>query len=410
MCSSCNPSNAQKKGSGRRRLWQVPACYHCSLIGTCLSIDELRTLTRKAELRFDAPVNDHTLHVALVHSVDDRNRTGRLVQRYLDNKFAAEVRRFARLVTSEELEEAWRRSARDGDLAGAYWALMTHPRTTEGVAERAYGEVHMLSHVGATALAETRAALRIARQECAEASRAAGAARASLTEATARTRALESRISELELEQQGWQLARRRLAVLEERVARSAEAAERDHLRSELADAAYQLRVTKARAWQLETRATLAEREVARLSAALEQASAEQSALEATLSTLLPQGSQGCDACPRDGAANCPLFDLGGRCIAYVGGRNRLTPQLRAITERHNGRFVHHDGGLQEAAARLEAILEQADVVLCPLDCVSHGACERLKKHCKQRGKPCVFLRTASLSAFAAGLRSAANA
>jgi hypothetical protein len=38
--------------------------------------------------------------------------------------------------------------------------------------------------------------------------------------------------------------------------------------------------------------------------------------------------------------------------------------------------------------------------VLCPLDCVSHDAANRVKQFCKRHGKQLVLLPTASLAAF----------
>ncbi len=72
--------------------------------------------------------------------------------------------------------------------------------------------------------------------------------------------------------------------------------------------------------------------------------------------------------------------------------------------ERSNGRFVHHDGGLEDSPKRLQAMLAAADAVICPADNVSHGAYYVVKRLCKQYGKPCVLLKNSGLSSFARGL------
>ena len=46
-------------------------------------------------------------------------------------------------------------------------------------------------------------------------------------------------------------------------------------------------------------------------------------------------------------------------------------------------------------------------MVLCLVDCVSHGACLKAKTFCKQAAEPSVPLRTAGLSSFVAGLHEA---
>ena len=98
-------------------------------------------------------------------------------------------------------------------------------------------------------------------------------------------------------------------------------------------------------------------------------------------------------------------LDLGGMRILYVGGQTRLAPHLRSLVEAHNGRFEHHDGGVEESRAGLQCALAGADLVFCPVDCISHDACQRAKQHCWQQNKRFIPLRSSGLSAFAAGLR-----
>lgn len=151
------------------------------------------------------------------------------------------------------------------------------------------------------------------------------------------------------------------------------------------------------------------ERELARLcqareetAANLREAEAERAALEAVLQSGIAGGAE----CA---APDTPAIDLCGRRIAYVGGREATIRHFRDLIERANGRFAHHDGGVEGGAARLDRVLNQADVVLCPVDCVSHRACLRAKNFCKRTAKTFVPLRSASLSSLAAGLQCAAG-
>jgi hypothetical protein len=114
--------------------------------------------------------------------------------------------------------------------------------------------------------------------------------------------------------------------------------------------------------------------------------------------------------CVQDCTADCPRFDLCHRRILYVGGRPGLGPHLRQLVEQANGEFLYHDGGREEADGALAALLPGADAVLCPVDCVSHSAMQRIKRICKQQAKPFLVLRSASLSAFVRGLQQLLNA
>ena len=106
-----------------------------------------------------------------------------------------------------------------------------------------------------------------------------------------------------------------------------------------------------------------------------------------------------------DDEASTRAIDLCGRRIVYVGGRGCTIPHLRALVERFGGVFLHHDGGLAEQPGRLDGLLGRGDAVFCPIDCVSHDACLRAKRFCRQRATAFVPLRTDSLSSFIRGLR-----
>ena len=87
-----------------------------------------------------------------------------------------------------------------------------------------------------------------------------------------------------------------------------------------------------------------------------------------------------------------------------VGGRHGHVPQYRDLVERHGGQFVHHDGGIEDSAHRLDAQLAAADVVLCQSGCLNHNAYARVKAHCKRSGKPCVYLDKPGVGSFLRGL------
>ena len=103
-----------------------------------------------------------------------------------------------------------------------------------------------------------------------------------------------------------------------------------------------------------------------------------------------------------DAAADAPArFD--DQAVLCVGGRPASVPLYRHIVERTGGRFLHHDGGEEESAGKLEANLAAADMVICQTGCISHNAYWRVKDHCKRTGKRCVFVESPST----AGLKRA---
>lgn len=103
-----------------------------------------------------------------------------------------------------------------------------------------------------------------------------------------------------------------------------------------------------------------------------------------------------------DGAAT----NLMGRRILFVGGLVRQVARLRDEVEARNGRFVHHDGGVEQGIPRLRVLLEGCDVVVFPVNCVSHGAQNELKRLCRSRAKPFLPMRGMGMGAFVGTLEA----
>jgi len=80
-------------------------------------------------------------------------------------------------------------------------------------------------------------------------------------------------------------------------------------------------------------------------------------------------------------------------------------PVYRQLIEAQGGRFIHHDGGEEQAASQLDASLAAADLVICQTGCISHDAYWRVKDHCRRHGTPCVFVDRPSRSSLQRALQ-----
>ncbi|MEA3534049.1 DUF2325 domain-containing protein [Rhizobium sp. CC-YZS058] len=96
---------------------------------------------------------------------------------------------------------------------------------------------------------------------------------------------------------------------------------------------------------------------------------------------------------------------LQGRSFLYVGGRDCQVAHLRQIASTFGAELLHHDGGLREAVSRIDNVLPSVDCVFCPIDCISHDACLRVKTGCKKFGKAFVPLRNGSKSSLERALQ-----
>ena len=269
----------------------------------------------------------------------------------------------------------------------------------------------MLSHLaGATNRADIRR-LRALEDERRELSEQLAAARDQMSEREAEHRRLaeahQAEVRDLKDRLGGARQAEMRLAQVEGRVreyedgeAVRALSTRNTRLASELDESKRTLRIEEQRRTALESELSALRTAHQEMNSTVRALNAECEALESVLQSEI-------DDSDRDNIDSSAAVDLCGRRVAYVGGRAGIVGHFRALVERLNGQFIHHDGGIEDHEGQLGRILGQADVVLCPVDCVSHRACLRAKRFCKQTAKPFVPLRTAGLSSFVTGLRRA---
>lgn len=129
-----------------------------------------------------------------------------------------------------------------------------------------------------------------------------------------------------------------------------------------------------------------------------DQLAAERDALE----RLLLAGEN--EAAAGDRLCNGCEAPAAGRCVLCIGGRAALLGQYRALAQRLGIRLIHHDGGQETSLSRLPELINAADAVLCPADCVSDDAYCQVERHCRRADKPCLMFKGAGVSGFAVAL------
>ncbi len=151
------------------RLWQINDTLYYSIISICLSIDELHHLTKPCGgvvpgLSTTNHKNNHTQ----VNIAKNKELNIRHIQTRLDNKYASEIRASAQLYSVLQLSQWWNKRFTSGNIAGAYWSLLSHPMVSAELAVRAYGEVHtLLQQAGASNYADLKYSS-ILEQRCTE--------------------------------------------------------------------------------------------------------------------------------------------------------------------------------------------------------------------------------------------------
>lgn len=96
------------KSTGRRKLWDVPHKYHCPIIGSCLTVDELRRIADRTAQRPDTPLSEFDIHVSFVAAAAEKNPLSLATHKTLEKKFTPSVRRYAKARDADALLTLWR--------------------------------------------------------------------------------------------------------------------------------------------------------------------------------------------------------------------------------------------------------------------------------------------------------------
>lgn len=389
--TACQPLRATApSGSRRRRVWDLEHACYCPLVGVGLPLDVLRKLTTKA-LPHCAEVSDYEIHATAVSECNHRSKLSELIQAELEVRYARDVQRFRMAKTSEAVAALWGTALRSGEVAGAYWAALTHPCCDAVLQDMLGKDLHMFQHqAGAGARLEI-ARFNALAEEHVVLGRELGRVQERMTRVMAEKAA--------EIEQLQFQLGQARaqavakdariaflrqdMAALESTVA---QLEERQRLQRRLQDAQARNQSLEQHNAELRRRLAAAERAAAQAPEPV----AVVGAVSAALQNRTPSLGQG--------------VDLQHKVVLCVGGRSGNVASYRDAVERTGARFAHHDGGLEDNVAALDATMAAADMVICQTGCISHNAYWRVKDYCKRTGKRCLFVENPSTSSLERGL------
>ena len=354
----------------RWRLWDLHRGIHGALLALAFDADELQRLLRRARIEIPAEARYYDLHRHLCDACASRNTLSELVEKRLDQKFATRISALRGLRTGEALEDSWRQAWNKGrGLAALFWASLTHPCATDEIRADFYADVHALFFASLSA-----------RERFED-----------------KIETLERRYHALERRH------REHVAALEHQLQRAREPKSVEVAGAAQSEQFAALNLRLAHALQ---RAARAETRVRALEEKLRHS-------RRTAQSQRWQPSQEPEAAPLPASDPAPaastvevITRIPGVSIAYVGGRPGAVERIRDFCEKRGATFIPHDGGLEESPVRLDEMLERADVVFYPVDCISHEAAQHLKSHCKRTEKPFIPLRNASVSAFRRGIKS----
>jgi hypothetical protein len=368
----------------RRTLFDLSPMAHCSVIGTCLTTSELRKVVKKVLGDHVQNLSDHEVHTHGVRFASIEGLPTKLLNKALDEKHDRTIRRFDKAKIESAVRDLWAEAKKEGQIEGAYWAVVTHPAASESFFTRVFGDVHMLSHlVGSSNRADIRrlgqfeaevAALQASVEET-KTSMRAGASRRD-----AEIQRLQRTLAATVAKQTDNRNPSEETATLWSLVARlrqqlAAETSRRERHGTELAGVNVQIRNVQQELRAVQERNRQLEDDL--------------HAFEAYIQPLSRGGAE---------------QRLSDKTILYVGGKSSTIQNLRDLVERLGGYFLHHDGGQEQKIGLLPGLISRADCAFFPVDFVSHQAMQVIKRQCGLLQTPFIALHRSGTASLSRGL------
>jgi Uncharacterized protein conserved in bacteria (DUF2325) len=423
MCENIVVSASATNLARRRKLWEARG-FQCSIIGTCLNRAEIRKLASKKVFNLNSGLADHEIHSTLVNRSSNKCDESRALQRILETKYRVIVTRFSKVKTEPELLELWREYLDAGSIAGAFWAVMTHPALSNDTAYDIHGEIHMIGHDSTAQYQKAKRQLAEFRKKGLLVEKQLSTERKNNNQTKkqldAEIKILTVTAQDQKQQDETIQILKTRIAELEKMVSSlgTEEAtqdlkSQNDVLQLENNKLTEQVQQLTSQIDELQQTMNLSQKSTDVLQDKNSQLIDEKrvlqqeiQSLEGFLSLRMETDNStlfDCDSC--DVGAECIGKGLCGKTVLYVGGQYKMIPRYKQLVEQFGATFLHHDGGQETSRHILPKFLSRADAVLCPVDCVSHDACKCVKKMCKRYQKDYVMMRSSGLSSLARSLQ-----
>jgi len=377
----------------RKHIWEINSNLFCSTFGTCLNMEEQREILKKLKMNPDL-YTDYEIHGLMVQSLSSKNKLSTRLDNYLNKKYRYEISKYGEY-DEESFMKVWREHMPSGDICGLYWVAVTHPKISYDTEHILFCEVHMLSHLNGGSARKERA-------ECKRLSDLNTGLSAKLNEERKRRKQLTRELAVLE---KSYRELNTKLRSLENKTKdKSSETEKTDKLVKQLQTENQELRAINC---QLRNEShqylELVRQHNKEKDSLLSDLTAQKEIniqLYREIENVLNQLSCSKASCGKKGKD----FDLCERRVLIVGGLTKLRGFYRDLIEKMGGEFEYHDGYLQSGEKGLEDSIKRSDIILCPVDYNSHGACLSVKKICKKLDKNYQILPGSSLNSISQAL------
>ena len=387
LVKNSNQNSAEDINIQLNHIWQIHSSFKCPVIGACLDINEHRRILKKTKCQIKR-LKTHQLHRVIMENISNQNKISQKVDKYLRYKYRDSIAEFADL-DKDEFFAIWKKVIQSGKIDEVFYVAAMRKDLPVEYIEDIYGETHMLCHAN---LAEVMWARRDAQKQV-EGNRKIAKL---LKQEKMQNRTLKK-------ENTASTVALNETRLLLQRIKAGSDRSKfknKDIENNELKDRLRTLENENTR--QLDHARTL-EREKRQIQIELFDTVSTNNILADEIKQLISQLSSVVDS--EDNCdETCPRFKLCAKRILIIGGITKIKHMYRQLIESSGGKFDYHDGYMKNGSQNIEALVMRSDLILCPVNCNSHGACKRVKRLCRKHNKSIKMLSSSSLSSMSSAL------
>lgn len=391
-------SSQENQDTGQRlRFWEIECCFVCPLVGTGLTLAEQKQLLKKTGLDLKRSTQ-YEMHEVLVGCAKKESPLSRRVDTLLQRKYGKEADTLLRL-SNQDLAIHCKKAVSSDLSMAAIWAAATSPDLELEAKKQIFGLVHMNMHQSAKQYVQLQA--KLTRQE-----KELNVWRQKYKTEVRSRKTLQRENKQIQQDKMNLQSKLNAAETKKHSPQQKAAARDQDGhvLQDEQARQVQNQELqTLEQAWQDKEQQV---QELLKQNQKLKHKLQKQQKMfkefkeqaQEIMAQIMPQNH--CDQ-------ECPAYDLCQKRILMVGGITKMQALFREIVEGNGGIFDYHDGYVRKGGKQLESSLKRADIVLCPVNCNSHGACSIVKNLAKKHRKKVYLLENSSLSTVSQAIHGA---
>ncbi len=409
IITGCNSVKLKHVLIRRKKIWELEHNYHCAVIGTCLSMKEVRNLLRQFQVKVDNYC-DYDMHTIAVTMLEEKDHRTKKVNNYLDRKFKTSIQAIKKMGYSA-LKKYWHESLKTGEIIGAFWAILSHPLSDSQMQRDVYGDIHMLSHLSGASNRADLKQLQELRDERSNLHKEINIWKSKSLNKLSDVDKLNNEIKNHINNIAGLEQKIKSLEKYNDKLLRQASGQQYQKLQQKIQNYQQKNFKQEGKISLLAKKIEFLNEQILLLNNAQQKDNLSIShyqlktqRLESKLIELKTSDQSDCEQCELKDESLC------GRCILYVGGQTGMTPHYKDIVESKSAVFMHHDGGIEKNTHELTNMLNRADIVICPTSFISHTAYWQIKKSCKKQNKPCMFIKSSGVSSLTKTLKNISEA